>query len=1158
MPTKSPKAFQFKFILGLLFPLALISSGCSLSTSLSSLLSQAPAPIQLVSSPTINSGNQNAVTIGGSCTNGVTSFSITSPPPTQIVNCVNGSWSATVDVSGSPDGNVPIITDLTDVRTGQPVIVQVAKDTQPPTVSGFIANNAITLTKLATIPYVATGTDIDEVYVTESATCASGGSWKPSSDDFSLSSYENTKSLYAKARDAAGNESACASVGAITLDQTPPVITGLSDDFTVKASKSWSWGCTEANGPCEYRSTISTLNTQLPLGAYSSTTTASQSSVDGIYYLAVQARDAAGNESTVARVQASLSSSLPSLSIENGANFHTSSNVTLYLTNIGSFDQVELSNAASCASPTTLTPAGTLAWSLTAGEGTRSVSYRFRNTATSEVTECLDDSISIDSVLPTATLSSAFPVNTKSAITVSVSFSEAVTGLSLTDFNFTNAVASSLAGSGASYSFTLTPSSQGAFSVELPANTANDTAGNLNTASNTLNYTYDSVAPTVTLTTAHSPYHNSSPLTFTATFNESITGFTNADLTVINGSATVSGSGPYTVTVTPAAAGDVSVTVNAGAATDAATNASTASNTLTIYYDNINPTVPTVTNSNIGTSSSSSPLISWSGASDAESGILKYEVAVGTSSGASDIVAWTNVGTSTSHTFTSLSLTGGTLYYPSVRVVDNANNTSAVANGIVFRYFVPPTITSVSPASGPIAGGTSITITGTQFYATMSVTIDGNACTSVSVTSTTSMTCATPAGTTGAKDIVVTNPASQSVTSTGGFSYVDGWLTISSNSILTRTSLGFQTTIADKIVFWGGQESGVQSNTGFIVNANDGSWTATSMLNAPSARKHSLINYNQNSLLVAGGTDSAGTVLSSAFLFDPISNIWTPIANIPCPNPTITSSNSNYSNYSFFIVSMFFAIDSNYSCRYDSSTNTWQNANTITIPGGPSVGSDDQGNMFIFGGYENIASTTYYRSSFYYNITTNTWITTSSTGAPSVRASSHIIFLNGEFFVLGGTKGGTSYRDGYAYNVSLNTWRTISVANTPNDLDIHLQKVFVRNNKIWICNSSGCKTYNSVSNDWESGITFPWGANTSITVGKNHIVGQRYSGSTPLNEFSSFSFTNNIWSTVSTTNAPTLRSFGGLYILDNYLVILGGYDAGYNIINGGGTIRLAP
>jgi hypothetical protein len=85
-----------------------------------------------------------------------------------------------------------------------------------------------------------------------------------------------------------------------------------------------------------------------------------------------------------------------------------------------------------------------------------------------------------------------------------------------------------------------------------------------------------------------------------------------------------------------------------------------------------------------------------------------------------------------------------------------------------------PSVTAIAPASGTTAGGTPITITGTNFVSGATVTIGGTAATGVNVASSTSITATTPAHTAGAVDVVVRNPDNQAGTLPGGFTYTSG------------------------------------------------------------------------------------------------------------------------------------------------------------------------------------------------------------------------------------------------------------------------------------------------------------------------------------------------------------------------------------------------
>ena len=88
-----------------------------------------------------------------------------------------------------------------------------------------------------------------------------------------------------------------------------------------------------------------------------------------------------------------------------------------------------------------------------------------------------------------------------------------------------------------------------------------------------------------------------------------------------------------------------------------------------------------------------------------------------------------------------------------VVVTVNGQNGS-LTNG--YTYVVVPTVTSVSPNNGSTAGGTAVTITGTNFAAGATATFGGTAATNVVVVNSTTITATTPAGSAGAVTVMVT------------------------------------------------------------------------------------------------------------------------------------------------------------------------------------------------------------------------------------------------------------------------------------------------------------------------------------------------------------------------------------------------------------------
>jgi hypothetical protein len=99
-----------------------------------------------------------------------------------------------------------------------------------------------------------------------------------------------------------------------------------------------------------------------------------------------------------------------------------------------------------------------------------------------------------------------------------------------------------------------------------------------------------------------------------------------------------------------------------------------------------------------------------------------------------------------------------------------------------------PAITAISPTSGSTAGGTSVTISGTLFTGATAVTIGGVAVTGLAVVNDTTITATTPAGTTGAKNVVVTAPEGTG-TGSGLFTYVASTLSIDAINALSIAEL---------------------------------------------------------------------------------------------------------------------------------------------------------------------------------------------------------------------------------------------------------------------------------------------------------------------------------------------------------------------------------
>ncbi|ALI01631.1 glycosyl hydrolase [Pseudomonas fluorescens] len=168
----------------------------------------------------------------------------------------------------------------------------------------------------------------------------------------------------------------------------------------------------------------------------------------------------------------------------------------------------------------------------------------------------------IDTVRPTATIvvaDNALKIGDTSLVTIT--FSEAVTGFTNADLTITNGTLTAVSSSdgGITWTATFTPSASTTDATNLItlANTGiADLSGNAGTGTtDSNNYAIDTARPTATIVVADNALKIGDTSLVTITFSEAVTGFTNADLTIINGTLTAVSSSDggitWTATFTP-------------------------------------------------------------------------------------------------------------------------------------------------------------------------------------------------------------------------------------------------------------------------------------------------------------------------------------------------------------------------------------------------------------------------------------------------------------------------------------------------------------------------------------------------------------------------------------------------------------------------------
>lgn len=182
-----------------------------------------------------------------------------------------------------------------------------------------------------------------------------------------------------------------------------------------------------------------------------------------------------------------------------------------------------------------------------------------------------------DGVAPTVNLDPGLTITGDDMVVVTVSFSEEIQGIELTDFVITNGTAANLTevSAGLEYTIEVTASSEGNVIVNLPAGAVTDLAGNDNTAESA-SWLYDLTGPVATFDTGITEVTNQQTITLGISFNMEVTGMELTDFVVTNGSAAnlveVTAGLEYTVEITATAEGEVSVELPAASVSNAIGN----------------------------------------------------------------------------------------------------------------------------------------------------------------------------------------------------------------------------------------------------------------------------------------------------------------------------------------------------------------------------------------------------------------------------------------------------------------------------------------------------------------------------------------------------------------------------------------------------------
>ena len=310
----------------------------------------------------------------------------------------------------------------------------ITHDDSAPSGGTISINGAATQTNSTSVTLTLSATDANEMYVTNTAGCGSGGTWQgyATSQAWILGQTNGTATVYVKYRDANLNESDCVS-DTITHDNTAPTGGSISinggDALTNSTSGTLTLAAVDASEM--YVTNISGCGSGSSWEAYatSKSWTLGQANTTATVY--VKYKDTANNETGCFSDTITHDNTAPSggtVSINGGATYTSSTSVTLTLSSTEAAEMY-VSNTSGCGSGGSWEDYNTSkSWTLGQANATATVYVKFRDTATNE-TSCYNDTIVHDNTAPTGTSISINGGETTTAST-SVTLTLGATGAS--------------------------------------------------------------------------------------------------------------------------------------------------------------------------------------------------------------------------------------------------------------------------------------------------------------------------------------------------------------------------------------------------------------------------------------------------------------------------------------------------------------------------------------------------------------------------------------------------------------------------------------------------------------------------------------------------------------------------------------------------------
>ena len=340
------------------------------------------------------------------------------------------------------------------------------------------------------------------------------------------------------------------------------------------------------------------------------------------------------------------------------------------------------------------------------------------------------------------------------------------------------------------------------------------------------------------------------------------------------------------------------------------------------------------------------------------------------------------------------------------------------------------------------------------------------------------------------------------------------------------------------------------------------SWTSTTIVNAPTARRGHNAVWTGSEMIVWGGLSQDFAEINTGGRYDPATDSWTATSIANAPNARWLHSTVWTGSEMIVWGGSGNNIYLNSGGRYNPITDTWTATSMVNVPiardyhTGVWTGSE----MIIWGGSE--CGGCILNTGGRYNPTNDNWRPTSTVNAPTARFVNTALWTGSEMIVWGGSDLMNYLHTGGRYNPNIDSWTPTGLTNVPLGRIGHTAVwtgvemiVWGGEDELFKPTNTGGR-YDPSTGSWilttivnapspRAGQTGVWTGNEMIVWGGNDTSGD-------FNTGGRYNAGTDSWTSTTTANAPLARNSHTAVWTGREMIVWGGSATSGLVLNTGG------